>query len=125
MAMAMKSALLKAKASSPIVQALPDSFDDDEDMEELIMLASGKVNGVDRSSAVQYQEPSLLKSAKLAGMIEEGRVLVKGPSEGIEPSPTHNLNETNFEAPMHEALNRIGIQKPKLIQAHVWEPILR
>ena len=61
----------------------------------------------------------MLKSANLAGIIEEGRVLVSGP---FQHTPTHNLN--SFETTMLESLSHIGIQKPKLIQAHVWEPIL-
>ena len=86
------------------------------------MLASGITEPKRSNGSVgRYEEPSMLKSAKLAGMIEEGRVLVSGP---IPRSPTHNLNETNFDATILEALSRIGIQKPKLIQAHVWEPIL-
>ena len=127
---AMKAALAKTKTLEQSVEkpevfqaeALPSPVDDDEEMEELLMLATGfTVPKRSNGSVGRYEESSMLKSAKLAGMIEEGRVLVMGP---IQRAPTHNLNETNFDATILEALNRIGIQKPKLIQAHVWEPIL-
>jgi hypothetical protein len=119
----MKAALDKVKAKSlePTVEKPSEILPVDEDMEELLMLASGTLthsNGA--SAAVQFKEPRIaLKSAELAGLIEEKQVLVSGPTQA---NPTHNLNY--FNAPMLEVLNPFGIQKPRLIQAHIWEPIL-
>jgi len=42
----------------------------------------------------------------------------------LQPPPKFVLNEIPFKTPIQEALNIMGIFRPKLIQAHVWETIL-
>ena len=42
----------------------------------------------------------------------------------LQPPPKFVLNAIPFKTPIQEALNIMGIFRPKLIQAHVWETIL-
>lgn len=102
--------------------SLPQSPDqqDDLDMEKLFQLASA---AIDRSSSIDDNSPHMLKLSKLAELIEEGRVLV---SSDVPHSPTHNLKDFPFERLIYESLHSfVRCEKPKTIQAYVWDPILR
>lgn len=66
--------------------------------------------------------PPMLKLSKLAELIEEGRVLVRSE---ISHSPTHNLRDFPFDSFIFQALVSLGFEKPKIIQAYVWDAILR
>lgn len=92
----------------------------DSDMKELLDLATAAIV---RSSSVEESTPFMLKLSKLAELIEEGRVLVHSD---IPHSSTHKLRDFPFESLIYEGLQSfVGCEKPKTIQAYVWEPILR
>ena len=51
-----------------------------------------------------------------------GRVLVRSD---VPHSSTHNFKDFPFDSSIHEALNSMSFEKPKTIQAYVWDAILR
>ena len=89
----------------------------DEDMEELLELANAK-----KSNVYVESKPKMLQLSKLVELIDEGRVLVRS---AVPHSPTHNIKDFPFDTFTHEALRSLGFDKPKIIQAYVWEAILR
>ncbi len=43
----------------------------------------------------------------------------------VPHSSTHNFKDFPFDIRIHEVLNSMAFEKPKTIQAYVWEAILR
>lgn len=89
----------------------------DDDMTELFKLACGTVD-----TPLEEDAQKMLRLSKLADLIEEGRVLVRSV---VPHTPTHNLKDFPFDDIIHEALKTFEWEKPKIIQAYVWEAILR
>ena len=70
-----------------------------------------------QGAAFQQLQPS-----RTVELTQQGRVLIRSRLD--PPPPKFVLNEIPFKTPIQEALNIMGIFRPKLIQAHVWETIL-
>lgn len=91
--------------------------ENDDDFKELLQLANIKVR-----SSFEESKPKMLKRSKVAMLLEEGRVLVRS---SVPHTPTHNLKDFPFDTYILEALRSMGYETPKIIQAYVWEAILR
>ena len=94
-------------------------------LNELFNLANpskgGSGTSADKNGAGQGSS-SMLQPSKLVRTTEQGRVLVR---TFADVPPCYSLNEIPFEQAIHEALKLMGIHRPKVIQAYVWESILR
>lgn len=122
----LKSARERSKDQKLLEQEPCSSKDDsnsvilktaEDDMKELLKLARGSID-----NSVEESTLKMLKLSRLADLIEEGRVLARSD---FSYTPTHNLKDFPFDCVIHEALKNVGYEKPKTIQAYVWESILR
>ncbi|XP_032782601.2 putative ATP-dependent RNA helicase TDRD12 isoform X1 [Daphnia magna] len=123
-----KEATQETKSQSPSLDNPVDTtnvvspvHENDEDIKELLQLASASAK-VEHTIASEENVPKMLKLSKLAQLIEEGRVLVRS---NVPHLSIHNFKDFPFELSIHEALNSFGFEKPKTIQAYVWDAILR